>query len=477
MELCQALLRISLFTEEKLLGIKQVKIDVSELTVGMFVSGLDRPWTQTPFPLQGFYIRDLDEIKELKVHCNFVYIDIVKGSSPVKTNLRKLSKPANTGRKSVRAPRQARIADVAPLKIRRDAYREVQPLEKEIGRARELHQQVYDAVGTVLQHVNQDSHHVPINETKRVASQMVDSVLRSPDAFTWLTRVRDKDEYTYSHAVRSAVWGILFGRHIGLPKADLDVLAMGVLLKDIGKTRLPKHLLEKKQRSDTEQQAFEKFIEYGVEILRKLPDVQPRVTSVVKTHRERVNGSGFPQHLRGDKIPLLGKIAGIVTFYDETVNPRGQAQPLSPSKAVGRLYELREIEFQEELVVEFIRAIGLYPTGTLVELSTGEVAVVVEQNFERRLKPIVMVVLDAYKQLLRSPELVDLAADEREKQSKLDSGKYHPSEVQRIEILQDLQPGAYDIDVAKIRDEYIQRRQGKGLLSLFKRKGLKLPTF
>jgi HD-GYP domain len=296
------------------LGIKQVKIDANELTVGMFVSGLDRPWTQTPFPLQGFYIRDLDEIKELKVHCNFVYIDVAKGTAPVKTNLRKLTARSSGGRKAARAPKLTRIVDVAPLKIRRDVYREIDPLEKEIGPARELHQQMYDAVGSVMGHVNQDHHHVPINETKRVASQMVDSVLRSPDAFTWLSRVRDKDEYTYSHAVRSAVWAILFGRHIGLPKADLDVLAMGVLLKDIGKTRLPRHLLEKKQRSETEQEAYEKFIDYGVEILRKLPDVQPRVTSVVKTHCERVNGSGYPQHLRGDKIPLLGKNCGYCHF-------------------------------------------------------------------------------------------------------------------------------------------------------------------
>lgn len=458
------------------MGIKQIKVEVNELTVGMFVSGLDRPWTQTPFPLQGFYIRDLDEIKELKVHCNFVYIDVVKGSSPVKTDLRRLTANPQP-RRAERTARQTRVLDVAPLKIRRDIYTEVQPLEKEIEPARELHQQVFNAVGAVMQQVNRDNYSVPINETKRVASEMVDSVLRSPDAFTWLSRVREKDEYTYAHAVRSAVWAILFGRHIGLPKSDLDVLAMGVLLKDIGKTRLPKHLLESVRRSETEQQAFEKFIDYGVEILRKLPDVQPRVTSVVKTHCERVNGSGFPQHLRGDKIPLLGKIAGIVTFYDETINPRGQSQPLSPSKAVSKLYEQRGIEFQEELVVEFIRGIGLYPTGTLVELSTGEVGVVVEQNFSRRLKPVVMVVLDAYKKKLHSPQLLDLAADDRDKQEKIESGKYLASEVSRVDILQDLQPGAYDVDVAAIRDEYLYRKQGKGLLGLFKRKGLKLPGF
>ena len=453
------------------MGIKQVKVEVNELTVGMFVSGLDRPWTQTPFPLQGFYIRDLEEIKELKVHCQFVYIDVVKGASPVTSRLRKLrpEKSADS-RKQSRNAKNARITDVAPLKIRRNAYPHVEPIEKEINNAKQLHQQVYHAVGSIMEQVDSNHHQIPISETRRLASDMVDSIVRSPDAFTWLSRVREKDEYTYSHAVRSAIWAILFGRHIGMPKTDLDILAMGVLLKDIGKTRLPKHLLEQKKRDDAEQSAFEKFIDYGVDILRKLPDIKPRVTSVVKTHCERVNGSGFPNHLRGDKIPLLGKIAGIVTFYDETINPRGEQYPLSPSKAVAKLYDLREVEFQEELVVEFIRAIGLYPTGTLVELSTGEVGVVVEQNFDRRLKPKVMVVLDPVKQELYEPMLVDLAEEERKNQEKLDSGKYTASEIDRIEIVRDLEPGAYQIDVTEIRDNYISGKPAPGLMSVFKDK-------
>ena len=454
------------------MGVKQIKVDVNELTIGMFVSGLDRPWTQTPFPLQGFYIRDLDEIKQLKVHCNHVYIDVIKGSPPVRTKLKTLT-PSN--RAQVRASKASRVTDLAPLRIRRNVYNVTQPVEAEIGRARELHQQVYRAVGTVLSQIEQDHHQLPVKETRRAASAMVDSVLRSPDAFTWLTRVREKDEYTYSHAVRSAVWAILFGRHIGLPKPELDVLAMGVLLKDIGKTKLPKHLIEMSGRSATEQEAFEKFVDYGVEILRKMPDVKPRVTSVVKTHCERVNGSGFPQHLRGDKIPLLGKIAGVVTFYDETTNPRNQ-NPLSPSKAVGKLYEARGIEFQEELVVEFIRAIGLYPTGTLVELNTGEVAVVVEQNFERRLRPKIMVVLDAVKQRLHQPYIIDLAEDEREKQRKMESGKFLSTEIEAIEIIQDLQPGLYNIDMTELHQEYIDSKQKPGgLLSFLKKSPFKIP--
>src|SRR5690606_26243111 len=421
----------------------------------MFVSGLDRPWTQTPFPLQGFYIRDLEEIRQLKAHCKHVYIDVVKGRAPVATDLKKL--PADFGEKprDVRAPRQsAARVDVAPLKLRREVYTQKEPLKREIKRAQQLHQRVYQAIGEVMSQIDGGSA-VPVAETKRLASEMVDSILRNPDAFSWLSRVREMDEYTYSHSVRSAVWAILFGRHAGLGKKDLDTLALGVLLKDVGKAKLDKELVMKANRSPAEEREYESFVELGVQILRATPGVEPRVIAVVKTHRERLNGSGFPQHLRGDKIPLLGKIAGIVTFYDETTNPRGEQYPVAPSKTVARLYELRNTEFQEDLVVEFIRAIGLYPTGTLVELSTGEVGVVVEQNFERRLKPRVMILLDAVKNPLAKPVLMDLAEDEKRKQELIDRGKKMPTEVERIEIARDLEPGSYNLDIARIRDGYL----------------------
>jgi len=452
-------------------GIKQVKVDVNELSIGMYVSGLDRPWSQTPFPLQGFYLRDLGEINQLKSLCNYVYIDVEKGRGPIAANLKTLGgagvKPKAASRER---PAGTFTETVAPLKIQRGLYREVAPLQKEVKRARQLHQKVYGAVTEVLQQLEENQFDgASLGETKRVASEMVDSVLRNPDAFTWLSRVQEKDEYTYSHAVRSSVWAILFGRHIGLPKRDLDVLAMGVLLKDVGKVMLDAALLAKIERTEDEERQYESFVELGAEILRKTPGVEPRVISVVKTHCERLNGSGFPQHLSGDKIPLLGKIAGIVTFYDHVTNPRGSRHPIAPSKAVAKLYELRNIQFQEELVVEFIRAIGLYPTGTLVELSTGEVAVVVEQNFERRLKPKVIVVLDSYKNQLDEYLLLDLSEDDKRKQELLDSGKKTRYEIEKIEIARDLEPGSYDVDITAIRDHYLMKTEKKGLMALLSR--------
>lgn len=453
------------------MGIKQVKLDVNELSLGMYVSGLDRPWTQTPFPLQGFYLRELEQITQLKALCVYVYIDVEKGRGPIATNLKSISptiKNKIVARDKERAPTS--LEPVAPLKINRGLYREVEPLQKEVKKARQLHQKVYGAVSEVIEQLEQNQlDGSSLGETKKIASEMVDSVLRNPDAFTWLSRVQEKDEYTYSHAVRSSVWAILFGRHIGLPKRELDVLALGVLLKDVGKVMLDSSILERENRSANEEKAYREFVELGCEILRKTPNVEPRVISVVKTHCERINGNGFPQGLAGDKIPLLGKIAGIVTYYDYVTNPRGSRNPIAPSKAVAKLYELRGLEFQEELVVEFIRAIGLYPTGTLVELSTGEVAVVVEQNFERRLKPKVIVVMDSVKNIMEEYLLLDLSEDDKRKQALLDSGKKSRYEVEKIEIVRDLEPGLYDIDIADIRDHYLMKSEKKGLMALLSR--------
>jgi HD-GYP domain-containing protein (c-di-GMP phosphodiesterase class II) len=451
-------------------GIKQIKLEVNELSLGMYVSGLDRPWTQTPFPLQGFYLRELDQINQLKALCSFVYIDVEKGRGPIAANLKTISPTIKNKIVAKEKERSTGAEPVAPLKINRGVYREVEPLQKEVKKARQLHQKVYGAVAEVVQQLEENQlDGTSLGETKKVASEMVDSVLRNPDAFTWLSRVQEKDEYTYSHAVRSSVWAILFGRHIGLPKRELDVLAMGVLLKDVGKVMLESSILEKENRTTLEEKAYREFVELGCEILRKTPNVEPRVVSVVKTHCERINGNGFPQGLAGDKIPLLGKIAGIVTYYDYVTNPRGSRHPIAPSKAVAKLYELRNVDFQEELVVEFIRAIGLYPTGTLVELSTGEVAVVVEQNFERRLKPKVIVVLDSFKNPLDEYLLLDLSEDDKRKQALLDSGKKTRYEIEKIEIARDLEPGSYEVDIAGIRDHYLMKNEKKGLMALLTR--------
>lgn len=432
-------------------GIKQVKVDVSDLIVGMYVSGLDRPWSQTPFPLQGFYIRETEEIDQLRLYCKYVIIDVQRGKQPVAVKHAALDKKGEGGE------RQRQQIAAAPLKLRHNFYSEPVPLRKENAAAEKLHVDIKSNVGEIMAGI-QKGGPIEIKKTTQLASQVVDSVVRNPDAFSWLSRIRDKDEFTYGHIVRSAVWAGVFGRHIGLDKKDMNMLVAGVLLKDIGKVKLAEELLrlEENERTQEQEAEYRRFVDLGVETLKNTPGVPAEVIHIVRNHCERFDGSGYPQGLIGDKIPFLAKVAGIVTVYDAVTNPRNSKYPLAPSKAMAKLYDMRNIEFQEELVVQFIQALGIYPTGTLVELNNGEVAVVVEQTFSRRLKPKVAVVVDKDKQRLKEPRVLDLFEDFSEKLRKAEKRGQPTSTIKAIEIVKDLEPGSYDIDIAQVRDSYLK---------------------
>lgn len=436
-------------------GLKQVKIEVSELVEGMYVSGLDRPWSQTPFPLQGFFIREQDEIEQLRLYCKFVFIDVQKGRGSVATDLKTIDAPAKKIDSESVERKRANI-HVAPLKIRHNIYREVAPLRKETSTADRLHGDVAKTIDNFMGDLSRGKK-IEAAKTRELAGQVVDSVIRNPDAFAWLARVKEKDEHTYGHVVRSAIWAVMFGRHIGLDRKDMNYLAQAALLKDVGKVKLPVEILSIENRDPKQQAQYQKFIEYGTEILHKTEGVSQQVINIVKHHCERYNGSGFPAGLSGDKIPFLSKVVGVVSVYDAVTNPRASKFPLAPSKAMARLYEMRDIEFQEELVVQFIQALGIYPTGTLVELNSGEVGVVVEQTFERRLKPKVMVVLSKNKKLLKEPYALDLFEDYAEKLRQIEKSKGSRNNIQAIEIVKDLEPGTYDIDIAAIRDAYLKK--------------------
>jgi len=449
-------------------GIKQTKVLVDDVVLGMFVSGLDRPWTQTPFPLQGFYLRAQEDIEGIKRYCRFVYIDTRKGRAPL-SELEINQTFPQSGHASRTPQKQRASVNVAPIPVQRNVYSRLSPLSQEVERASRLNKKI-DLQLADLHRQAAAGETMRIPQARELVVDMVDSVLGNPDALSWLTKVQDKSQHIYEHCLRASIWALIFGRYIGLSKPELQTLTLGVLLKDVGKINLPAEVLINDDRSKAQQQRYESYVNVGVGLLRSNHVVGNRVVEVVQHHRERINGSGFPQHLRGDKISLLGKIAGLVGFYDEVTNPKvtGGVNTVSPSKAVSRLYDLRGTEFQEDLVLEFIRAVGLYPTGSLVELNSGEVGVVVEQNYQRRLRPKVMLVYGADKKPLATPRLLDLAENDKKFQRDIDRGKQQLSDAKRPEIARDLEPESYSVDIAQIRDNYLFGCRQVGLFTRLK---------
>ena len=150
---------------------------------------------------------------------------------------------------------------------------------------------------------------------------------------------------------------------------------------------------------------------HSVEIIRAAPGLPKGVDEIVLLHHEREDGSGYPQGLRDREITIDGAIAGLVDSYSAITSKRTFANQESPSNALSMLYKLRGKLFQDALVEQFIQCLGIYPVGSMVELNTGEVAIVIAQNLVRRLQPRVMVVLDRSLKPIQPQVILDLTKE------------------------------------------------------------------
>jgi len=407
--------------------VDQKCIGVDEVQRGMYISKLDRPWIETPFPLQGFFIRDLKDIDLLRRFCSEVWVDIARS--------RVEAPPVVHAPDPVRPSR----AEPAAAKRRPQVYRTTVSMPQEVSASRKLHTEISSSVAQVYTGF-QGGRSVDINDTQEKAARMVDSVIRNPDAMVWLSRVRDADSYSYNHALRCSIWAIVFGRHLGISKKTLDNLALGTLMMDLGKAKLPAGLLAKRGiLTGAERLELRRHVDYSLEIIAGMPGMPDQVVQIIAEHHERYDGTGYPKQLAGRDISPLGKIAGLVDTYDAMTSERPYARGLSSVEAVSKLYELRGTEFQAQLVEEFIQAIGVYPTGSLVHLSSQQVGVVIAQNQDRRLRPKLLVLLDSDKKVLPKPRYLDMMT------------VTHDDRGEPLRILTSLLPGSYGVDPARVQ--------------------------
>lgn len=414
---------------------RQQQVNIDQLAIGMYVSALDRPWVETPFALQGFHIRENADIQRLQQYCKYVYIDLNLGRAVADPTEHSKGQAAGKNiKRAVKLPFKT-----APLKYTPVEYKESQALKKEVVKATIFHKEVSKAVVHIFNEMRRGKD-LNIRVAKKAAGVMVNSIIRNPDALVWLSRVKEKDSYSYSHSVRSSIWATVLGRHLGLPKDALEDLALGVLLSDVGKTRIPRSLLMKPGKlTEQEYAVVQKHVEYGVEILKKVKGINDNILAIVHCHHERHDGTGYPYGLTGNQIPMLARIAGIVDCYDALTSPRPYAEPKTSAEAVSLLYDMRDKGFQGALVEQFIQAVGIYPTGTLVKLSSDEVGIVIAQNRSRRLRPKVMMVTDASKSMLKKAKVIDLL-----KVTEDATGK-------PLSIASCLTPGDYDIYPKNLR--------------------------
>ncbi len=443
------------------MSISRKKLPVGQLSLGMYVTELDRPWLDTPFKIQGFLLKNVEQLQDLKECCQFVYIDVEQGvSSPsVETKNVPDGFGKTSSKKDVVAPaiytftRYQRNSLASQKTVKKDFYQLAPSLDK-----------VQTGVTNALVEVHHCLERGEVFRQEPVveaASQLVSCVLDNPDVMAWLGKVGTASLYLQEHAMRSALWACTFAKALGVDRAELEILVQAILLKDVGKTRLPKHLLQANESdlSRADSLTYQKFVSLSIALLKQVKGLNPKILPIIQSHREHYDGSGFPQGFKGDEIPFLAIVAAMSTHYDLLVHPSSVDEAVSPSVALKQMHRVKNKVFQEDVVEDFHQAMGVFPPASFVLLSDDSIAIVLEQDADSKLRPKVAVVTDSKRKPLRKPIHLDLRTQALPLGSS-DTSKPH------LAISQDLSASEIHLDLIKLQQQIFSPK--KSLFSVFK---------
>lgn len=363
----------------------RMKIDVAQLTIGMYVIELDRPWTETSFLFQGFRISQQEEIRLLQEACKHVWVDSQR----------------TVGVKQQIIENHAQAAELQPIVGKVNFSQEVDQASPVWHAAREESLRLLESV-----RMGQE---LDVKAVKAVVRECVDSILRNPAAMLWLARIKNSDYYTAEHSLRVAILAIALGRELGLPDYQLEQIGVCGMLHDVGKIKVPSAILNKPGALTAEElRIMQSHAIEGRRLLMSNQQVTPATVDVAYSHHERLDGKGYPRGLDARRIPYFAKIIAVVDAYDAINSDRVYSKGKSSLESLRILFDAANSHFDEEIVGHFIRLIGIYPPGEIVELTTGEVGIIIGCSPASKLKPKILRVLDANKKLCKEI-VIDLA--------------------------------------------------------------------
>lgn len=435
-------------------------IPVDRVTLGMFIAELDRPWLGTPFALEGMLITREAQIVELRKLCRFVRLDLERSSAEVQQAFRKVAAREEKsegllggllgklrgavgldGRRGrvEREPETPPEATAASLRLppgmSLQKYPEPIPMAEARPRAEKAVTHTAEALDSVMSALRENV--VPdFTHIGNSAAALVESMIENPDAMMLVSELRRGPQGAYERALKTALNLLALGRHLGFPRAALQDLALIGMLADIGNTQLPQALLDKPgPLTPAEAKVVRSHVELGLGVLRKGFQISSEVETGILEHHERMDGSGYPRGLRGEQISVYGRMAAVADCFAAMISERAHAHAMAPLDAIMELYKLSGPVLHEPIVEQLVQAIGAFPVGTLVELSNGEIAVVLSRNKAKRMEPRVLVLAGSDKQPLATPVERDLSTDGTDAENR-------PPWIWR-----GLPDGAYDIDL------------------------------
>ncbi|QRM20884.1 DUF3391 domain-containing protein [Dechloromonas sp. TW-R-39-2] len=387
-------------------------ISVAELKIGMFFAEPDCAWTEFPFALQGFVLTTPQQIELIREKCRFVYVDRSRSlgehyAAPKIAFDRALRPPLFTRKPSDEEipPRRRRFLDFLH---HQETEHEGADLGRELIHIEPKFNDLQAALRTSFQNVLSEKR-IDLSNIREGVRDMAGSLKRNPDALMWLLRLKRVDRYSFDHAMDVSVYLLLLGTHIGWQGNKLLQLGLAGMLQDVGKINLPPELLSKTDPlSEGEKILVRSHVASSLEILGTQSEIPQEVILTIARHHERWDGSGYPRGLMLDQIGIEAEMAGLVDSFCAMLRNKPYRNALGHQEALEELYALRDHKFNPNLMEQFVQCVGLYPIGTLVELSSGEVGVVIQQNRVHRSRPRVLLMLDKHKNKVVGYQVIDL---------------------------------------------------------------------
>ena len=378
------------------------KLDVAELTAGMYVVELDIPWEESPFLFQGFLLENEQDIQTVQQYCRYVWVDVVEEEWV----------PLDETRQSLRKTRTRYVAKQDMARQLSEANRTYQATKMQV-------KQLFASA-----HLGQA---LNMKQAQVMVKDCVQRVISNPNAMLWLTRLKHQDEYTAEHSVNVSLLAISLGHHLDLAPYELENLGICGLMHDIGKMKVPDEILNKPGRLTAEEfEEMARHTTYARQMLMGRSDIYPGAVDVAWTHHERLDGSGYPRGIDSTKLSLFTRIVSVVDAYDAMTSDRVYKAGMSSLEAMKILNKNAGTQFDPEVVKKFIAMIGLYPPGYLLQMTNGEVGIILSADEGYHLKPRVIMILDKHKQP-QPEQVINLATNPQD----MDGIPYKPAGVFR----------------------------------------------
>ena len=359
-------------------------VTMDQLRVGMHVY-LDLKWFEHPFAFNNFRIKDEDQI------------EIIRGLGlrrlrydPARSDLKPLADEAKISTEVDKRPLKehpalaAKRALIEKIKQQRESAQRIGTAFVDTAKT------IHDVEKNLFAHPAET-----IEQASRLVDQIADSILSAPELAIHVMGDQTGGEELYFHSLNVTMLSLMMARDIKLPQQAIQALGMGALFHDLGRQEIPMRILMKTEPlTQAERNYFELHCQYGVDLAVRLKFPHGTLP-IISEHHELFDGSGYPQKLKGDAINLLARIVAIANYYDELCNPLNVATALTPHEALATMFARLRTKFDPKFLQVFVRCLGVYPPGTLVQLSNGSIGMVATINTARPMKPMV-VVYDAH---------------------------------------------------------------------------------